>query len=94
MTSPSEQTTSPKPKRLSLRDRRTKRIGKNAAKPAETEATLVETLDRVLDRGVVVQGEVIISVAEIPLIYVGVQALVSSVETAAQAITPRSNQHS
>ena len=48
--------------------------------------SLVETLDRVLSRGIVVSGEVVISVAEIPLVYVGVQALVASVESAREAI--------
>ncbi|MEM7622239.1 MAG: gas vesicle protein [Planctomycetota bacterium] len=75
-------------KRLTLRERRAKRVGRDADKPVERATTLVETLDRVLERGIVVQGEVVISVAEVPLIYVGLQALVSSVETAAQAIDP------
>jgi len=56
--------------------------------PNREQQSLAETLDRVLTRGVVVSGEVVISVAEIPLIYVGVQALVSSVETAARALDP------
>lgn len=51
-----------------------------------SQDSLVETLDRVLSRGVVVSGEVVISVAEIPLVYVGVQALVASVESAREAI--------
>lgn len=57
-------------------------FGGAAAKSAPGDITLVEALDRVLERGVVAQAEVVISVAEIPLIYVGAQALVTSVERA------------
>ncbi|MCL3782190.1 gas vesicle protein [Prolixibacteraceae bacterium JC049] len=48
------------------------------------EVTLLEVLDRVLNKGVVVSGELIISVADIDLVYVGVNLLVSSVETMEQ----------
>ena len=51
------------------------------------DVTLIEALDRVLSRGVVVRGEVVIAVANIPLVYLGVHALVSSVETARRAMT-------
>ena len=46
--------------------------------------SLCETLDRVLNKGVVVAGEVVISVAEVDLIYIGLQVLLTSVETARQ----------
>ena len=50
---------------------------------AEQESiSLCETLDRVLNKGVVVTGEVMISVADIDLIYVGLQLMLTSVETA------------
>ncbi len=45
------------------------------------DATLLEILDRVLDKGVVVSGDIVISVADVDLIYVGIKVLVSSVET-------------
>jgi hypothetical protein len=45
------------------------------------DVTLVEVLDRVLDKGVVVSGDIVISVADIDLIYIGVKVLISSVET-------------
>jgi len=45
-------------------------------------ATLCDTLDRVLDVGAVVEGEVTISVAGIDLVYINLSALVASVETA------------
>lgn len=44
--------------------------------------SLCETLDRVLNKGVVVAGEIVISVAEIDLIYLGLQVTLTSVETA------------
>ncbi len=44
--------------------------------------SLCETLDRVLNKGAVLAGEVTISVADIDLIYLGLQLMVSSVEAA------------
>lgn len=46
----------------------------------EQQVTLVELLDRLLDKGVVLTGDVTLSVADIDLIYVGLRLLVSSVE--------------
>jgi hypothetical protein len=43
--------------------------------------TLLEILDRVLDKGVVISGDVVISVADVDLIYLGLKVLLSSVET-------------
>ena len=45
------------------------------------DVALVEILDRVLDKGVVISGDIVISVAGVDLIYLGLQALLSSVET-------------
>jgi len=45
------------------------------------DVTLLEILDRVLDKGVVISGDLVISLAEVDLIYVGLKVLVSSVET-------------
>ena len=45
------------------------------------DVTLVEVLDRVLDKGAVVSGDIVISVADVDLIYIGLKVLVSSVET-------------
>ena len=71
-----------KPKRsLNLRKRTVEAAGPPARASTE-EVTLAETLDRVLARGIVARAEVVLTVAEIPLVYVGLQALVSSVETA------------
>ena len=45
------------------------------------DVTLLEVLDRVLEKGVVVAGDAVISVADVDLIYVGLRVLLSSVET-------------
>ena len=45
------------------------------------DVTLLEILDRVLNKGVVISGDIVISVADVDLIYVGLRVLLSSVET-------------
>lgn len=45
------------------------------------DVTLLEILDRVLDKGVVISGDLVISVADVDLVYVGLRVLISSVET-------------
>jgi len=45
------------------------------------DVTLLEILDRVLDKGVVVAGDLTISVADVDLLYLGLRLLVCSVET-------------
>ena len=44
--------------------------------------SLCEVLDRVLNKGVVVDGEATISVAGIDLIYLGLKLVLTSIETA------------
>ena len=48
----------------------------------QEHVSLCETLDRVLNKGVVVAGEVVISVADVDLIYLGLQLVLASVDTA------------
>ncbi len=43
--------------------------------------TILEVLDRILDKGVVISGDIVISCADIDLIYLGLKVLLSSVET-------------
>ena len=54
-----------------------------------TDVSLLETLDHVLSRGLVIAGEITISVADIDLIFVGLNVLVSSVETAHEVLRKR-----
>lgn len=51
----------------------------------ETDNTVLELLDRVLNTGVVVVGDITITVADIELLCLRLQLLVSSAETARQA---------
>ena len=44
--------------------------------------SICEVLDRVLNKGVVVAGEVTISVADVDLLYLGLQLVFTSIETA------------
>ena len=45
------------------------------------DVTLLEVLDRVLDKGVVIAGDLTLSVADIDLVYLGLRVLLCSVET-------------
>jgi hypothetical protein len=50
--------------------------------------SLCEALDRVLNKGAVIMGEVMISVANIDLIYLGLQIILTSMETARELKAP------
>ena len=54
-----------------------------------SELSLLETLDHVLNRGLVIAGEITISVADIDLIFIGLNVLVSSVEKAHEVLRNR-----
>ncbi|HEV3470481.1 MAG TPA: gas vesicle protein GvpJ [Pyrinomonadaceae bacterium] len=55
----------------------------------EEELSLLETLDHVLDRGLVIAGEVTIAVADVDLIYLGLNVLLGSVETVNEVLGGR-----
>lgn len=55
----------------------------------EDELSLLETLDHVLDRGLVIAGEVTIAVANVDLIYLGLNLLLGSVETVNEVLGER-----
>ncbi len=44
--------------------------------------TLLEVLDRALNKGVMIDGQITISVAEVDLVFLGLKLLLTSVETA------------
>ncbi len=46
-----------------------------------TDVTLLDLADRLLDKGVVISGDVVISVAGVDLVYLSLRALLASVET-------------
>ena len=49
--------------------------------PLQHEVTLLELVDRVLNKGVVLSGDITLSVADVDLVYVGLRVLLSSVAT-------------
>ena len=52
--------------------------------PLDERVRLVELVDRVLDRGVVLRGDVTISVAGIDLVYLELRLLLSGIEALAE----------
>jgi hypothetical protein len=53
------------------------------------ELSLLETIDHVLNHGLVISGDVVISVANIDLIYLGVSLLLGSVDTIDRVLAGR-----
>lgn len=51
----------------------------------EDRISLCELLDRVLNKGVVVRGEIVITVADVELLYLGLELILCATETARQA---------
>jgi hypothetical protein len=64
-------------------------VSGNGDSSEEQELSLLETLDHVLNRGLVIAGEITISVADIDLIFVGLNVMLSSVETAQEVLRKR-----
>ncbi len=58
----------------------------------EKEVTLLDLLDRILNKGVILWGDVTISVADVDLIYLGLKVLLASVETAERMRSPAAAQ--
>jgi len=46
------------------------------------DVTMLELLDRILDRGVILAGDLTISVADVDLIFLGLKIMLASVERA------------
>jgi gas vesicle structural protein len=47
-----------------------------------TDVTILDLLDRALDKGVLLWGELTLSIADVDLVYVGLKAMLCSVDTA------------
>jgi len=58
----------------------------SAIEPQRPGVALVDLLDRVLAGGVVVTGEVTLSVAEVDLVHISLRLLLSSVGTLAESM--------
>lgn len=63
------------------RNSRRKRDALRQQALSQKHMSLCEVLDRVLNKGAVIVGDIVISVAGVDLLYVGLNVLVSSVET-------------
>lgn len=50
------------------------------------EVSLLDIIDNVLNSGVVIHGSLVISLAGVDLVYVGINAVLTSVETARRSI--------
>lgn len=50
-------------------------------RPLEEQITLIELVDRVLNAGVVVHGDITLAVADVDLVYVGLRVLLASAST-------------
>ena len=61
----------------------------NPQQSGEDEASLLDILDHVLNAGVVLHGSLVISIAGVDLIYLGLNAVLTSVETALKHVNPR-----
>jgi gas vesicle structural protein len=44
------------------------------------ELTLLETLDHLLDRGVVIAGEAVVSIGDVDLLYLGLNIVLANVD--------------
>jgi hypothetical protein len=54
----------------------------SSASPAlQQQVTLIELVDRVLNKGVTLTGDITLSVADVDLVYVGLRVLLASVGT-------------
>jgi Gas vesicle protein len=54
----------------------------------QREVALVDLVDRLLAGGVVLSGDITLSIADVDLVYVGLRAIITSVETAREAGAP------
>ena len=48
----------------------------------ESDVSLLEVLDHVINSGVVIHGSLVISLAGVDLVYVGLNVIITSIETA------------
>ncbi|HEX9502683.1 MAG TPA: gas vesicle protein [Thermoanaerobaculia bacterium] len=49
------------------------------------ELTLLETLDHLLDRGVVIAGEATISIGDVDLLYLGLNVVLANIDAVARS---------
>jgi hypothetical protein len=61
------------------------RLANDALVDESRSISLCEALDRVLHKGVALRGDIVLSVADVDLVYLGLQLILSSTETARRA---------
>jgi hypothetical protein len=54
----------------------------------ENDISLLDILDHVLNSGVIIHGSIVISLAGVDLVYVGLNVILTSVETALRNLDP------
>jgi len=54
----------------------------------EEELTLLETLDHLLDRGVVIAGEATISIGDVDLLYLGLNVVLANMDAMKRSSGP------
>ena len=52
--------------------------------PQKIEISLLESLDHLLDRGVVIAGEAVISIGDVDLLYLGLNIVLANVDAVAR----------
>jgi len=57
----------------------------------DSEVSLLDILDNILNSGVVIHGSLVISLAGVDLVYVGLNAVLTSVETARKHLESKQN---
>lgn len=57
-------------------------IATSGRSPAEERVTLIDALDKVLEKGAVLDGEIVIRVADVDLIFIGLKLLITSISRA------------
>jgi len=55
------------------------------AEKQQIEISLLESLDHLLDRGVVIAGEAVISIGSVDLLYLGLNIVLANVDTITRA---------
>lgn len=53
------------------------------------ELALLETLDHLLDRGVVIAGEAVISIGDVDLLYLGLNVILANVDAVIRTSQPK-----
>ena len=59
------------------------------AEQEEDQISLLETLDHLLDRGVVIAGEAVISIGSVDLLYLGLNIVLANVDAVKRTSKPK-----